>query len=289
MDVRTLYTLLAIADHKSFAAAGRSVGLSPAGVSLQIKGLEAELGLKLFDRAARPPAPTEDCRLVVRRARELVGVWERLSADLRPQAAAGVLDLGAVPTLVSGILPQALRRLRDGNPGLQIRLATGLSHELVGQVKSERLDAALLAQPDDLGPGLTWTPFCREPLMVVAPQAVPGEGDRDLLTAAPFIRFKRYAWTGRAIDDELRRRGIEVRAGMEVDSLEGILELVVNGLGVAVLPRRNIEKPFPEGVRAVPFGNPAVTRCLGLLQRPDPPRADLLRRLLQELTALSAA
>ena len=287
MDVRTLYTLLAIADHKSFAAAGRAVGLSPAGVSLQIKGLESELGLRLFDRTARPPAPTEDCGLVVRRARELVGVWERLSADLRPQAAAGVLDLGAVPTLVSGILPQALRRLRNRNPGLQIRLSTGLSHVLVGQVRSERLDAALLAQPEALDPGLTWTAFCQEPLMVVAPADLPGDDDRALLTAAPFIRFKPYAWAGRAIDEALRQRGIEVRAGMEVDSLEGILELVANGLGVAVLPRRNLANPFPDSVRAVPFGEPAMTRALGLLRRPNAPRADLLGQLTQELTALS--
>ena len=85
----------------------------------------------------------------------------------------------------------------------------------------------------------------------------------------------------------LRQRGIEARAGMEADSLEGILELVANGLGVAVLPRRNLAHPFPGNVKAVPFGEPAMTRTLGLLQRPDSPRADLLRQLVYELTELS--
>ena len=113
MDVKTLHTLIAIVDHRGFAAAGRAVGLSPSGVSLQIKALEGELGLRLFDRTARPPRLTAEGELFVGRAREVVAQWERLTDSLSGESLNGVLDLGAVPTIVSGNLPGALRRLRD--------------------------------------------------------------------------------------------------------------------------------------------------------------------------------
>ena len=74
MDVKSLYTLLAIVDHRSFAAAGKAVGLSPSGVSLQMKGLEGELGQRLFDRSARPPQLTAEGRLFARRARGISGI-----------------------------------------------------------------------------------------------------------------------------------------------------------------------------------------------------------------------
>lgn len=287
MDVKTLYTLLAIVDHRSFATAGRSVGLSPSGVSLQIKSLEEEFGVTLFDRSTRPPRLTREGLGFVERAREIVAGWGRLTADLTRDAIVGVLELGAIPTIVSGTLPLALSRLRRATPDLRIRLTTGLSHELEALLGRGALDAALLAQPADMAPGMVWSSFCSEPLYVIAPEETPGGSDREILAAGPFIRFKRYAWAGRLIDDELRRRGIEVTAPMEVDTLEGIFSLVANGLGVSIVPRRNVARPFPPGVRAVPFGDPPVARSLGVLQRADNPRAHLVRRLFDALAAVS--
>ena len=289
MDVKALYTLLAIVDHRGFAAAGKAVGLSPSGVSLQMKGLETDLGRALFDRSARPPVLTQDGRLFARRAREAVEVWERLSESLLPEPQSGQLDLGAVPTVVSGILPPALSRLRHLNPDLKIRLTTGLSHELESLLHKGALDAALLAQPEQLGPGLTWLSVCSEPLVVIAPEGAAGKTDRDLLAAAPFIRFTRYAWAGRLIEAELQRRAIVVRPGMEVDSLEGIFSLVAHGLGVSIVPRRTMVAPFPPNVRTLPFGNPVVTRSIGLLQRADSPRGHLVAELTEALVAVSQA
>jgi DNA-binding transcriptional LysR family regulator len=170
---------------------------------------------------------------------------------------------------------------------LRIHLTAALSHELEARLERGSLDAALLTQPAEVGPGMTWTAFCTEPLMVVAPASAPGKSDREILSASPFIRFKRYAWAGRLIDDELRRRGIEVASPMEVDSLEGILGLVAAGLGVSVVPRRNLAHPFPDGVRAVPFGAPPVTRSLGVLQPLDNPRGHFVRQLYDELVRAS--
>ena len=106
--------------------------------------------------------------------------------------------------------------------------------------------------------------------MVVAPRQMAGDTDMDLLGTAPFIRFRRTAWgLSRTIEQEFARRRIEVDTLAEVDSVEAVLALVANGLGVSVVPRRRIPQPFPDGVRAIPFGDPPLGRTIGVLWRED--------------------
>ena len=285
MEIRSLKTLVAVADHGSFAAAGAAVGLSQSAVSLQMKGLETSLGRVLFDRSHRPPLLNAEGRALVDRAREVVALWNGLTEGIRAEPQAGSLALGAIPTLVSGILPESLRRLRAENPRLKLRLTTGLSNELEQLVLKEQLDVALVTQPEALTPGLSWHPFQREPLVVIAPADQVGPDDRSTLEAAPYIRFRRHAWAGQLIDGELSRRGIAVKPQMEVDSLEGIARLVASGLGVSVIPDRQLLEPFPKGLVSLPFGDPQVHRTLGLIERRDHPKARLAAQLYDALKA----
>ena len=251
MDVNFLRTLLTIVDQRTFAKAGKAVGLSRSAVSLQVRALEEEFGVVLFDRNARPPKLTPDGETFVVRARELMSNWASLRNDAKQSTTGGVLNIGAVHTIVSGVLPHALRRLRARRPDLEIRLSTGLAHELEAGVRRGAIEAAVLPQPATVEPGLVWQPFCTEGLAVIAPVTAKGKTDRELLVGAPFIRLRRVAWgLGRLIDQELARRGIEVNATMEVDTLEGIMSLVANGIGVSIAPHRPIPRPFMQGIRA---------------------------------------
>ncbi len=137
MDVKSLYTLIAAADCGSFAEASAKLGISLSAVSLQLRGLESETGLTLFDRRTRPPQLTEEGRDFVGRAREVLVQWEALSDGLSRDPASGLLKVGAVHTAVSEVLPAALQRLQAERPELSLRLATGLSHDLEEQVRRQ--------------------------------------------------------------------------------------------------------------------------------------------------------
>lgn len=78
MSIRYLKTLLAIAEKGSFAAAARTVNLTQSAVSMQMKALEDDLGLSLFDRSRRPPVLTEAGKALVPRARQIVVSYENL-------------------------------------------------------------------------------------------------------------------------------------------------------------------------------------------------------------------
>ena len=177
MDLRHLKTMIAIAEHGSFAAAGDAIGLTQSAVSLHVKALEDDLDTKLFDRTTRPPRLNTRGRNLVDRARDIIEQCESLSDIVTGEALSGSLDIGSVPTLLSGILPPALNAIRKTHPDLRIRVSSGLSADLVGRVHKGELDAAVVSEPSQLQTGLSWHMFAEEPLMVIAPPWQHG-GDR---------------------------------------------------------------------------------------------------------------
>lgn len=283
MDIRHLKTLIAIAENGSFAAAGDAVGLTQSAVSLHVKALEEALETKLFDRTTRPPRLNSRGRNLVNRARDIVEQCEGLTDLVAGEGLAGSLDIGSVPTLLSGVLPPALKEIRTRHPDLRIRVSSGLSADLVGRVHKGELDAAVVSEPSQLLTGLSWHAVTSEPLVVIAPKGTKGATDRDLLLAGPFIRFQRYAWAGRLIDTHLKDRGIRVMTGMEIDSLEAVAAMVEHGLGVSVVPER--ARPcLPTNIEKLPFGDPPLCRVVGVVERRDNPKAHLIRALAEILT-----
>ncbi|SAI70908.1 LysR family transcriptional regulator [Bordetella ansorpii] len=288
MDVKTLYTLVAIADHGSFAEAGKAIGLSLSAVSMQMRALEDELGIVLFDRTRRPPVLTASGVNLIDRARDLIAHWESLSDSLKRDAASGVLKLGAVHTSVSGVLPLALRHLQKHGQGIEIRLTTGLTHELEMAVFHGQLDAAVVTEPEVSRGDLAFHAFFEEPMVVIAHKDAAGDTDQALLRDNPYVRFNRMARVGRMVHAEMERRGLPVASSMEIDSVEGVIAMVANGLGVSVVPNRGVANEFPATIRTVPFGDPPLMRKLGLLMPRDNPRAHFSQRLLQALRTVSA-
>ena len=286
MDIKTLYTLIAIVDHGSFAAAGQSVGLSASAVSLQIGALEDETGLPLFDRSTRPPSLTENGRLFVERARDLVRRWEDLSENFQRDTGGGMLRLGAVHTVVSGMLAVALGQLRKQRPELLVRLHTGLSHELEERLRRGVLDCALVTDPSDRPPDLTFHEVIEEPLVVLAPASAPGLTDAAILTENPYVRFSPAARMAKLIDRALSDRGVQTNTVMEVDTLEGVISLVSQGLGVSIVPLHR-GNTLPRTVRHVPFGDPPVTRKLCLVELQGNPKSRLVKVLADELVTVA--
>ncbi len=288
MDVKTLYTLIAIADRGSFAEAGNAIGLSLSAVSLQMRSLEEELGIQIFDRSRRPPVLTDSGLVLVARARELIAHWESMSAALKRDASVGLLKLGAVHTSVAGVLPLALKRLRQQGQGIDIHLTTGLTHDLEKAVYHRQIDVAVVTEPESPRSELEFFPFADEPCVVITHRDTEGDTDQQVLESTPYVRFIRAARVGNLVQQEILRRQIAVRSVMEIDTLEGVIAMVANGLGSSVVPSRGVRHEFPSSIRTLPFGSPPLTRRLGLLVPRDNPRLHLSQLLLEALREVSA-
>ncbi|MEM1198629.1 MAG: LysR family transcriptional regulator [Pseudomonadota bacterium] len=267
MNLRQLRTLVAIGEHGSFAAAGKVIGLSPSALSLQVKGLEEELGEVLFDRALRPPVPTRAGRRLISRAHAILQQIDELSGASDEERITGRLTVGAVPTTLSGIVPKALGELRERHPDLAITVVNGSSSKLADQTYKRELDVAVITQPPQRLAGLVWRQVAEEPFLVIAPADAEGTTDRELLTRNPFIWFNRQTWAGQQIERHLNQKNMAVDARMEIDSLDAIRSMVSAGLGVSIIPDCIGAEPLPANVRVVPFGQPPSSRTIGLVHR----------------------
>ena len=143
MTVRQLRTLIAVAESGSFSAAAERIFLTHAGVGQQMKALEEELGIELFDRSKRQPILTSQGRMIVDRARRVVRDYDALTHTEDDPGLAGDLSLGAVRTTLTALVPNALADMARSCPELSIYVVPGLTSQLVEQVERRGMD------PDD--------------------------------------------------------------------------------------------------------------------------------------------
>lgn len=282
MDVKTLYSFVTVVDHGSFADAAKALDLSVSSISVQMRGLEEDVGLILFDRTRRPPTLTPNGYEFALRAREVLETWEQLSESLRRPSSGGVLKIGSVHTAVTGILPPALLDLRISAPELSIRLSTGLTHELEAALRGGRVDAAVVTEPEVVSSDMTFEVVCEERLVVIAHCSASGSDFRTVLQENPYLRFNRNARVAKLVDAKLREFGLEVLSQMEVDTLEGIVSLVGTGLGVSVVPER-FGSSFPDKVKVYQLGVEPAMRKLGVLSLTSNGRKNFIDELIRSL------
>lgn len=284
MSLRQLKTLIAIAELGSFAKAAAAVYLTPAAVSQQMKALETEFGVALFDRNKRTPELTPLGYTLVPKAREVVKAYEGMIGALMGDFELhDEITIGAVATTMTGLIPRTVKALRDIHGGLHIRIVPGLSSELLPQVERGFLDAAVLSWPANLYGHLHWRVFAEEELIAIAPPDAIEDDACALLQNHPFIRFNRRAWVGQQIEAWIAERKIRVQESMELDTLESIDMMVHYGLGVSIVPRRCVPPPHMLDLKRVSLDPPSAPRLLGLLSRRDSEKTRLIDMVFAEL------
>lgn len=288
MNIPQLRTLVAISDHRGFADAAERLFITPAAVSQQMRALEEELQLPLFDRTTRPPRLNAHGVHIAERAREVLRTFDTFAEEARAaDEIAGVLTLGCISGFSSDLIPEALGNLRRRYPRLQIKMEEGQSATLIRQVRRRELDAAIVTEPMMPEPELEMVPITSEALVVVAPPGSPVASWDEALTALPFLRVNRLSGMGALIDSVMRNAGIAASEAMELDSSDVVLSMVHAGLGAGVIPAGRLKGDYAEGVVSFPFGDPAVIRRVVLIERPNYERSDLSQVLYLELKRLT--
>jgi len=284
MSIRTLRTLLAVEKHETFSAAAEAVYVSHAAVSQQMKALEAELGIALFDRSGRSPVLTPTGRALVAKAREIVNDYDNLVQSVTgPDGVTGELVLGTVPTCMSGLVPLSMSNLKRRHASLHISVQPGLTRALLAETQRGGIDAAIVTRPSLIPTGLTFEEIAEEDLQLLAAPNIESNDPLELLATEPFIRFNRDAVVGELIDNWMQRRGIRVRETMELEGLEAISSMVLANLGVSIVPKRCVAPPRTLPIKRLSLGPDGPKRSLGLVWRSGNPRQHIIEAVLSAL------
>ena len=278
MDIRHLHTLVTVADADSFASAAEQLYITPAAVSQQIRLLESELGVKLFDRAIRPPRLNSHGQGLIGRARELVEQFNDFKATARSGRVRGELSIGSINGIIVSLLPETLRSLTRRYPDVRIRIEEGSSQFLVRRVMRRALDTAIVSDIMDLPDTMERFPIFSEPLVVIENQEQAARSWREALRGASFLRLNRQSGLGTLIDKSLNRFRIRVEDAMELDSTDAIVQMTLAGMGSGIVPMGRVSAEAARQLRILPFGEPQVHRqvvdpTMGMVVGPEGPVA----------------
>mgnify|MGYP001436857661 CR=1 FL=1 len=250
--IRELKTFICVTQRGTFAAAGQQVGLTQSAVSAQIKSLEDSLGVKLFDRTGRSATLNSAGQRAIPLAEEILRLFVRMGAADSGNDFHGALRIGAIGTVQTGILPQALVALRSQAPFVETNLVPGVSLNLLSQVDAGELDLAIMIRPPfSLPKDLQAEVIAREAFVLIASKEVVGDDPLTILAEHPFVRYDRGSFGGRLVTQFLKQQKIHVHQALELDELDAIVKMVRSGLGVSLVPKAGLWLEHADDVRVL--------------------------------------
>ncbi len=289
MNLRDLKYIIAVADLRHFGRAAERCFVSQPTLSGQIKKLEVELGVTIFERTRRTVDLTPVGEEIVAQARKVVEQVDALLqlADRHQDPYAGPLRVGAIPTLSPYLMPLILRPLKQRFPHMRLVLFEETTERLLARLKSHEIDAVLLATSVD-EPDLVVEPLFDEPFWLAHPVNDPlytkDEITRedienlDLLLLADGHCLANQVmdacgWEHRPVNSEMG----ELRAA----SLETLLQLVGAGFGSTFVPALATRGSWmtDSGIVARELDLPDTQRRISMVYRNSFPRKQALEGL----------
>jgi len=291
IDLRRLRYVVAVADEGHVTRAAERLGIQQPPLTRQIRSLEAELGVTLFERLPRGVRPTEAGRVVVEAARDILDRAERL-ADTARRAARGEQGRLAVGYTSSGafhpFVAQRIRAFRQARPGVQLALAEDGTPELIRGLKDERLDAAFVRSTLSDMAGIAVEPLLQEEMVAALPAdhrlaGAPRIALADLAEDT-FIFYRRPTGPGLydAITAACLAAGFSPTVGQEAPRMSSTLGLVASGLGVAITPAA-MARMNMEGVAFAGLSGAAGLTAPLLLATRRNDRSSLVRRFREDV------
>ncbi len=256
MNTRILQHFLALADSLHFGRASETCHISISALSRNIRQLEEELGVTLFNRDNRSVALTAEGRKFQQYASEATAQWNIIRHSLADHAAKlnGEISMYCSVTASYSILFDQLNRLRNEYPGIEIKLHTGDPEHAIARVIAGKEDISIAAHPGSLPRGVVFKPVTVSPLLFIGPaeSKIPSVSSNiPNLPTLPPPSPKQWAEVPMILAEDgisrnrmdawFRELQVKPRIYAQVAGNEAIVSMVSLGLGVGVVPEIVLE------------------------------------------------
>jgi DNA-binding transcriptional LysR family regulator len=288
-ELRQLRYFVAVAEERSFTQAARRLHIAQQSLSQQIRTLELQLGVRLFERSSRGATLTDVGGVLLREARGVLARADRAIETVRraAQGEEGELRVGFLSSVANYLMPPVVRGFREGHPAVELRAGELPIAALVAGVREGTLDAGLSRPP--LVEDLETDEILREPVAAVLPEGHP-LADRETLTLAeladePWVLTARASWPPwhRKYDEDFARAGYRPRVVQRGTSPQNLLALVAAGVGITRLPLSS-RSLRDGGVRFVPLTGEDTSVVLVWQAHTANPALQTLREVLYDIS-----
>lgn len=247
MMIESLKVYVSVVEQKSFSRAADELFLSQPSVSLHIRNLENEFGVKLIHRSPKHLHLTSAGSILYHRAKEILALYndtkEKIN-DMR-HVVTGTLKIGASFTIGEYILPRFLAEVASEYPNVTVQVTVANTEEIFQALRQNQLDIGLVEGTVNENE-VEVEPFCQDEMILVVPNSHPlaafAQASVEDLQDQVWILREPGSGTRAFSDQVIQDLGIRMKRSFVFSSSEGVKEAVIYGLGIAIVSRLIVRK-----------------------------------------------
>lgn len=252
MEFREISTFLQVAQYQSFSKAARHLGYSQAAVTIQIKQLEQELGVHLFDRIGKQISLTHQGQVFYQYAVSIRNELEQAkNAVSDPSTLSGKLCLGTIESICASIFPDLLAEYHRLHPEVTISIVTDSPGVLLDRMNENTIDIVYLL--DRRIYDNRWCKTLEEPeenIFVASPDhelaLVKRELELDEVLRFPFFLTEKDASYRHMLEQYLASINRSVKPFLEIGSTEFIIHMLLKNTGISFLPKFTVQRELQQ-------------------------------------------
>lgn len=292
MNLRDLDYICAVADHKHFGRAAEFCNVSQPTLSGQIKKLETQLDVTLFERSHKAIRVTdigEEIIAIAREARDAARRIKALAASAQDPLA-GSLSLGLIPTIAPYLIPLFVGKISDKLPNMSMTYREDLTERLTTSLLSGELDIAVLATPPEED-SLTAIELYSEPFWLVFPEThelrqLNKPSMKDVKQEDVLLLTEGHCFRDQALSI-CRPVQQRKRQSLRATSLETLINLVASGQGITLVPALAMRSGWSAdiGLMSHELTDKGATRKVYLTYRKRFPRLEAVKAIANLIKA----
>ncbi len=275
MNLQQLWTFYNVARHGGFSAAAAKLCLTQPSVSTQIRLLEENYGIRLFERFGRRIELTEAGRALFSYAERIFRLTQQADSaieDLK-NTKTGRIRISAISTLAAYYLPHIIADFRRRHPGIEIHLDSGYTEDVVQAVLSFLCDIGLVGKTVS-HENIVATPLWEEELVIIVDPSHPFARRKRIsfrdLQDEPMIVSELGSGTREITDELFRQKGAKPGIVMELGENEAVKTAVAGGLGVSILSATVVRREMEAGsIRTLRLEGERIARQFYLIHHKD--------------------
>lgn len=252
MTIRHLKIFLSVCENSFHTTkAAEELHMTQPAVSLAIKELEQHYGVILFDRIGRRLKITEAGQRLMEYSSHIISLFDDMEKGMKDWDSFGIIRIGASITIGSQFLPNYVKAFYNRLPGTEVNAVIGSSELLEQKIINNELDLALIEGVPH-SPSLVAEEYMEDHLAVICPaNGYFYQGKQfsiDEFRRQKFLLREHGSGTRETFDRTIEAAGFSIVPAWEAMSTTALVNAVINGLGITVLPYRMVIGPLEHGL-----------------------------------------
>lgn len=288
MELRQLNYFIVTCEELHFTRASEKLGITQPSLSHQIKALEDDLGVPLFDRIGKKIAMTEAGMILYKQSKLAFGNLSSAKEQIQElqQIERGTLSIGALPGELNQLVSSLLLDFHRDYPKVQIKIF-GVE-DIVNRVLQNELDLAITILPIE-DERIYTIPLYREKFYFVATSEHPYAGRTAInfeeILNVPIVMFPETHRCRQLVDMTCSRAGFKLNPLIETTTIESLFGLVRSGAGGTVLSKTLFEMYNYDDLLYIPIQNPTLCREVGIVYHREKYMGNASRGFIDLITA----